>query len=922
MTGRLGGRVAFRFENRTITAQPGDTVAAALLRAGQTIFSRSFKYHRPRGLLCASGKCPNCLMNVDGIPNVRTCMEPVRDGMRVRSQNCWPSLERDWLSVIERFDFLLPVGFYYKMFARPRWAWKWAEPAIRRMAGLGRIASDAPREHFEHVHLHCEVAVLGGGPAGCSAALAAAEAGREVFLIDDQEDLGGHLRYYHRLTFAEPGDSGFEIARRLRDKVAAEPRIRVFHRALAFGAYEGGLLAIRQGRSLIHLRARKRIVATGSFEYPPSFDGNDLPGVMLASGVRRLIQLYGVSPGTQAVICGCDDDAQALALDLRDRGVAVQAVADSRQGHRIVRASGRKRVEAAELTGPDGGIRRVACDLIILAMQYAPSAELLRQSGVKFAYDEALHQMTPVEHVPDVFSAGRLLGLRHLEIEMLQGRLAGLRAASAPEGETEPALRSREEEFRSKLPGNRLVLLPDSGSQFVCLCEDVKQKDITRAIHEGFDELETLKRYSTVSMGPCQGRMCLMSAAALCAERTGRTLGETGSTTARPPVEPVPLGLLAGAHHHPVKLTPMHYRHVAAGASQMDMGLWKRPRIYTSEAEEWRAVRENAGIIDVSTLGKLDVKGRDSGGLLDKVYTHIFSELKPGRVRYGVICNDEGIILDDGTVSRLSDSHYFLTTTTGNVDFVEAWLNWWIAGTGLCVHVTNVTGDYAAVNLAGPKARDTLRKLTDADLAPESFQYMVCRQATVAGVPATLLRIGFVGETGWEIHYPACYGEYLWDALLEAGTEFGIRPFGVEAQRTLRLEKKHLIVGQDTDALSTPLEADMAWCIKFEKADFIGRPGLRFLQGRGQEQKLVGFISDSTTPIAEGSVVVDHDKPLGRVTSSRLSPYLGRWIGMAWVPLRCAAEGGKIQIRSGGRTLVARVLDQPFYDPEGKRLRE
>jgi len=530
--------------------------------------------------------------------------------------------------------------------------------------------------------------------------------------------------------------------------------------------------------------------------------------------------------------------------------------------------------------------------------------------------------MVPSEPVPGIFSAGRLTGIRDHDIEMLQGRLAGLRAASARTEEIEASLRLREEEFRSQLQRNGPALLPDSHSQFVCLCEDVKQKDITRAIQEGFYELETLKRYSTVSMGPCQGRMCLMSAAALCAERTGKTLRETGATTARPPVEPVSLGLLAGAHHHPVKVTPMHHKHVAAGAEQLDMGVWRRPRFYTTEAEEWKAVRENAGIIDVSTLGKLDVKGKDAGVLLDKVYTHVFSQLQPGRVRYGIICNDEGIILDDGTVSRVSDSHYFITTTTGNVDFVEAWLNWWLAGTGLCAHITNVTGDYAAVNVAGPKARDTLRKLTDADLTPENFPYMMCREAAVAGVPAILLRIGFVGETGWEIHYPACYGEYLWDALLEAGAEFGIRPFGVETQRTLRLEKKHVIVGQDTDALSTPLEADMAWCVKFEKSDFIGKAGLRFLQSKDQQQKLVGFVSDSAAPIAEGSAVLEKNKLLGRVTSSRVSPYLGRSIGMAWVPIAQAREGEQIQIHSNGRTFLAKVVEQPFYDPDGRRLRE
>src|SRR5262249_5039963 len=288
--------ITFEFDGRPIPAYPGDTMGSALLAAGVGIFSRSFKYHRPRGLLCVSGKCPNCLMNVNGVPNVRTCVEPVLPGMKVHSQNCWPSLEWDWMSVIERFDFLLPVGFYYRMFARPRWAWKWAEPLIRRMAGLGSISGDATEEHFEHVHLHCEVAVVGGGPAGYSAALAAAGAGADVGLIDDQDEIGGHVRYYQRLPSSQSATQGFEIGQRLREEVSAQSRIRVFRRALAFGAYEGGLLAIRRGHSLIHLRARKLVVATGAFEYPPSFDRNDRPGIMLASGVRRLMSLYRVKP--------------------------------------------------------------------------------------------------------------------------------------------------------------------------------------------------------------------------------------------------------------------------------------------------------------------------------------------------------------------------------------------------------------------------------------------------------------------------------------------------------------------------------------------------------------------------------------------------------------------------------------------------
>jgi sarcosine oxidase subunit alpha len=897
--------VRFECEGRAVTGFQGDTVASALCAAGQTVFSRSFKYHRPRGLLCVSGKCPNCLMNVDGVPNVRACTEQAREGMRVQSQNRWPSLKHDFLSVVEWFDFLLPVGFYYKMFHRPRWAWKFVEPVLRRIAGLGRIADDAPDDHYEHLHLHCDIAVVGGGPAGMSAALSAAEAGAEVFLIDEQAALGGHLR-------------GLPEGETLIRQIEAQQRIRVFRQALAFGAYEGGLLAVRQGNSLIHVRARKLVVATGSHEYPGSFEGNDLPGVMLASGVRNLLRLYGIRPGQRAVICAPTVEANALSIELKAAGVEVHPVLPD---HQIVKAIGSGRVRAAVLASPSGEQRELPCDLIVLSTRHAGALELLRQSGVRCEYDESLGQMTPREHPLDVFSAGRVTGIRDEAIEVLQGRRAGLEAS----GERGAALQVAEQlsALAARYMGHPAPgLLPDTKGQFVCFCEDVQQKDITQAIAEGFSELETLKRYSTATMGPCQGRMCLMTAAGLCARQTGRTLVETGATTARPPVQPITLGVLAGAHHEPVKLTPMHYKHVEAGATLMNMGEWKRPLYYTSPQEEWHAVRERVGLIDVSTLGKIEVKGPDTAALLDSVYTHSFSTLKPGRIRYGLICNDEGIIVDDGTVSRLAEDHYFLTTTTGNVDFVERWLTWTVAGGAMNARVANVTGDYAAVNVAGPKARATLAKLTATGLSSTAFPYMACRRSDVAGVPALLLRIGFVGETGWEIHYPASYGEYLWDALLEAGAEFDIRPFGVEAQRILRLEKKHVIIGHDTDALSNPFEADMAWCVKFDKSDYYGRARLEQLRDQARAQRLVGFVADWSEPVDEGSAVIVGARPAGRVTSCKTSPHLGKPVGMAWVPANLAQDGSEFEVRSHGRSLRARVTAAAFYDPDGKRLRE
>ena len=353
----------------------------------------------------------------------------------------------------------------------------------------------------------------------------------------------------------------------------------------------------------------------------------------------------------------------------------------------------------------------------------------------------------------------------------------------------------------------------------------------------------------------------------------------------------------------------------------MLLGSWKRPYAYTAPNEEHRAVRERVGIIDVSTLGKLEVKGKDAAQLLDRVYTHTFSTLRTGRIRYGVMCDDSGIIIDDGTVSRLADDHFFLTTTTGNVEFVEQWLKWWTAGTDLCAQVTNVTGGLAAMNIAGPYARQVFSRITDSDLSSEAFPYMACRQAEVAGVPALLLRIGFVGETGWEIHIPAECGEQVWDAVMAAGAEFQIIPFGVGAQRILRLEKKHVIVGQDTDALSNPLEADMEWVVKFNKDDFIGKRGLQAVQERGLRQKLVGFALRDSGMAEGGQAVVLNGQPAGRVASAAFSPVAGKCVGLAWVPIEVASGDSPLQIRINGTLVQADIVDEAFYDPQGERLR-
>ena len=954
-----GSEVEFQFDGKKVTAYQGDTIASALHASGVSTFSRGFKYHRPRGLLCCAGRCPNCLVDVDGAPNVRACVRPVEAGMRVRSQNAWPSLRWDFLSVLDRLGWLMPVGFYYKALHRPRLLWKIARNVIRRVGGLGKIDIDAvPETHWQHRNYHADVAVIGGGPAGMSAALAAAEHGARVTLIDDQPRLGGHLRFNPR---ANPGDasaSGTEVAESQTKAVLANDNVRVMTGATVFAFYQDNLLGIRREHDLVKLRAKRVVVATGSFDVPLLFENNDLPGVMLSSAAQRLMRLYGLRPGNRAVVATSNDDGYRAALDLLDAEVEVAAVLDSRsaasgltQSARAVEAAGVPILSSSVVAGAKGKTRlravtvrfldakgsdeattKIRCDLLCMSGENQLADGLLYQAGATRDYDQDLgdpeHWILP----PGIHVAGGVTGSRDLDAAVAQGRLAGLEAAQQL-GATSSALQTGMDEARSQLveakgrrcdeqPVPSIHYHPPAGmKEFVCFCEDVTVKDISQAVAEGFDDIQLLKRYSTATMGPCQGKMCHKALVGLCSRFTGQSVEAIGVTTSRPPLEPVPLGALAGPSHMPMKRSPLDHIHRELGADMVESGPWQRPRSYGLPDEECLAVRQRVGIIDVSTLGKLEVRGKDAGALLDRVYTHRFSNLRVGRIRYGVLCSDNGTILDDGTVARVGEDHYFVTTTSGNVDMIEEWFKWWNAGTGQHAYVTNVTSNYAAVNVAGPYARQTLSKITDIDLSPRAFRYMRFKQGEVAGIPGMLLRIGFVGEPGWEVHVPAEYGEYLWAAIMDAGGEFGIAPFGLEAQRVLRLEKKHVIVGQDTDAVSNPLESDMEWTVRFDKDDFIGRSGLVAVRDRGLRNKLVGFVMQNGLVPDDGVPVVSGGAPVGRVTSARRSPTTGKGFGLAWVPVDLAEEGRRISVLIDQKPAPAQVTLRPFYDPDGERLR-
>lgn len=940
--------MAFSFDGRTIQAFQGETIGAALAGAGVSTLGRSFKYHRRRGLLCSAGRCPNCLMTVDGVPNVRTCTEPVHAGATVRSQHAWPSAERDVFAAFDLMGPLIPVGFYYKTFMRPRWLWPTYERVLRHLAGLGRIDTRlTPDGHSEVQHLHAQVAIVGGGPAGMSAALESARQGCDVVLIDDQPTLGGHLRW-HRLA-SDGALADYQAGERMARQVAEQSRIRCVSNASAFGLYEGRLLGVAHRERLIKVRAERVIVAAGGFEHPLVFHNNDLPGIILSEGILRLVTLYGIRPGQRAVVVANDDRGLRAARELLAAGIGVAAVADARPNagsqdlallreagvtvlpaHTVLEAHGSRRVDRVTLTRLDAqgapvadSTHVIAADLLVLATGWEPNAALLAQDECGFAYREDRGVFLPADLPSWLLAAGEVAGTVGLGAIVQDGLRAGANAAGSLDAGIVADRR-----IAGKAPAvaaaavRPLISVPHRGSKrFVCLCEDVTTKDLRDAVSEGFDDIQTLKRYSTVTMGPCQGKMCHHASVSLCAELTGKSLTDTGQTTARPPATAVPLGVLAGPAHEPVRQTPLHAQHQAAQVKWMDMGQWRRPLLYTSVEAECRAVHERVGLIDVSTLGKLDIKGRDAADFLEWIHPNRVANLKPGRIRYRLMLDDAGIILDDGTIARFADDHFFVTTGTGALEMVEQWLEWWLATGERCVHVTNLTAALGAINVAGPRSRELLGRLTDQDLSTEAVPYLAATHAVIAGVPAWLFRIGFVGELGYELHFAADYGDYLWSTLLEAGQDLGIAPFGVEAQRVLRLEKLHIIPGHDTDALSHPIEANMAWAVKLDKPDFIGRAAATAKASLPARHRLVGFDMPSNFVPGEGDAVVANRLPVGRVTSAKWSPLLKRTIGMAWVPAELAVENETVQVWSDGRVHTGRVVLQPFYDPEGERLK-
>jgi len=850
------------FEGRRVRFVETDTVASALFRAGVRTFTRSLKHHRRRGLLCMTGDCPNCLVSVDGVPGFRSCTTSCREGMRVRREAGWPSTERDLLHVADRLHGLMPVAFYSKTFIRPRWGWELAERIIRRTTGVGRLPQGRPVERRVSRNLHTDVLIVGAGAAGLSAALDAARAGERV-LMCDEGTIGAAIA---------PGPD-LDRVRALEAETLALANVTVLERHAALGLYEGPLVPLASDDELVHVRPRRVVVATGATEAPGVFPGSDLPGVWLGRGAARMAGVHGVRPGEVAVVVAASAEGLRHVTTLRTAGVGIAAVVvpseladDVPDGLRsvvdgeVVAAEGRRGVEALALRLVDGRRVRVRCDALVLSLGLSP-----RDGLVRMAADE------PVEVVGD----------------------------AAGQGDAPPPL----------------------GEGYVCLCEDVSTHDLEQAWREGFRSSEILKRYTTATMGPCRGAKCGRHVAAFAASRAPDDARVGARTTARPPLRPIALGTLAAAVHEVVdKRTSLHDLHVAAGARLDRSGGWLRPFRYGDARAEVRAVRERVSLMDVGTLGTFLVAGRDAATLVDRVFTCRTEDLAPGRARYLLALDEAGYVMDDGLLLALEDGAFMVMSTSGGGPRMEAWLRNWIDRLELHVHPVDQTAQLGAINVAGPRARDLLERLTDDDVSAAAISYPGHAEIVVAGVPCRAIRTGFVGELAFELHHPRSRGPEVWEALAREGRAFDLLPHGLDALEVLRLEKGHVYLGQDTLPDDTPAKLGLGWAVSMDKPWFVGKAALERMSSLPLERKLVGLELTGSYPHAfalRGSPLVVDGRVVGRLTSAARSEALGRDIGLGWV--RAIDGAFPEEMRTG--PAMARVVPTPFYDPEGARLR-
>ncbi|MGO9933526.1 MAG: sarcosine oxidase subunit alpha family protein [Steroidobacteraceae bacterium] len=989
-----GGRIDraqplnFRFDGKNYQGFAGDTLASALLANGVHLVGRSFKYHRPRGIVAAGAEEPNALVTVirDAArvtPNLRATQVELYEGLAAESQNRWPSLERDFGRINDALSAFFPAGFYYKTFMWPKRAWRAIyEPLIRRAAGLGRAPLQADPDRYSHRYAHCDVLIVGAGPAGLAAALKAAERGARVMLCEESSEFGGGLLSD---TAAIEGRPPADWLRQTVAALAQSRNVTLLARTTAFGYFPHNLIGLNQRLTdhlanppamqprerLWQVRARAVLLATGAIERPLIFPGNDRPGIMLTGAAKTYLNRYGVRVGSRAVIVACTDDSYRTALQLQAAGLAIAAIADLRADAtgplpESARRAGIDVLPGATVIGTQGGLRvagvhlgllrdgavqttrRIACDLVLMSGGYTPSVHLFSQSRGKLEWREDLLAFVPGQCAEQTRSAGACRGIHGLDAVLADGAAAGAAAVDCFAAPARGAHAVPGAAAAPRAAGGYLGALPRATASgrdkaFVDWQHDVTARDLQLATREGFQSIEHVKRYTTTGMATDQGKTSNLNAMAIVAQQLGVPIPQVGLTTFRMPYTPVSFGSFAGASRgalfDPVRTTPMHAWAEAQGAVFENVGLWKRARYFPRDGEDMHAavareclgVRGGCGIFDATTLGKIEVVGPDAAEFLNRLYINSWSNLAPGRSRYGILLRDDGFIYDDGVVARTAADRFHVTTTTGGAARVLALMEDYrqTEWPQLKVWLTSTTEQWAVIAVQGPSSRRVIESLVEGiDISAAAFPHMSVARGRICGVPLLLFRVSFSGELGFEINVPADHGAKVWEAVYAAGSAHNITVYGTESMHVLRAEKGYIIVGQDTDGTVTPDDAGLSWAIGKNKADFVGLRSLQRPSMRSADRKqLVGLrTKDPRIVLEEGAQVAMQpaQKPpmelLGHVTSSYASSVLGHSIALGLVAGGRARFGQTLYVPMPHGDIPVQVTSPVFYDPQGARI--
>lgn len=955
-------KISFKYKNKTYYGVKGDTIASALFANGVRIFGRSLKYHRPRGLYSLDGECSNTCMQVNGIPNVRCENTLLEDGMVVEEQNVKGSAENDMMSFMDKLDWMMPAGFYYDVMHKPAKLWPVAMKQIRKAAGLGKISPDFKMPgKYDEIFLNTDVCIIGGGPAGMMAALSAAEKGLRVILMESRPWLGGFFEY--RSAEYKDGQTLHDRANDLAAQVRAQENIRLFTHTACVGTYNNNLVTGFQigkksdvfDQRYVEIRAKSVVVAAGCIERPLLFDNNERPGVMQIGCALRMAKTYGQLPGTKAVFSIGHDLGLAAAIELHDLGLTIDCVADIREdgqdpalmqklmdrkitilkGWVAAKAHGRKVVKKVTLSSIDGLMTRtLACDLVVASAGVTPVTGHITVALGTLKYDGHTGCFLPDRMPEKMYAAGRVLGLNDAMAVEASGSLAGLQAAAdCGAGSSEEI--GKAAKIVASLPGpargTKLVTAPVKGRKsFICFDEDATIKNIKQALAKGFDVPELIKRFTATGLGPGQGGIPGHNLPLYVAKY--QTLPDVSirPTNVRPPLVPTLISTYAGTNHTMFKITAMDQMQRKDGGIFRNIGVWQRARYFSDDfscKKEIENVRNNVGMLDGSTLGKFRIHGPDALKALQRVYVSDMSKVKEGRIKYSAMCNDDGCVMDDGVVVKLGENDYYFTTSTGRAGQTVEWIRYHTRYDGWDFALVNLTDSMGVINLSGPNARKVLEKIVDIDISNEAFGFSAYREFKITDtIPVRAMRLGFVGELSYELHVPASYMQSVWLMLKEAGKPFNIQNFGVEAQNVLRMEKCHIILGQESEQRTNLLDVGLGflWDRTKSEAKTVGAVALRQAENDPARLKLVGFkMENNGRAPKDGALIVD-TKVRGYVCTARDSFALNEAVGMALVEADLSKIGTRLEIfedECGDDRIYGTVVKMPFYDPEGKRMK-